>query len=133
MANDTDGLVLALAIDGLTLGDDQLRAVGSSLLALVRYHEHKMKPQVAVYNVAKLLAKSVDVGLAFVPLIAERFPEMSGGELQNHLLQLDNNDLIELRPDSRSERQMTDLELEVCPRGLDNSVLSWVRIRNEDD
>jgi hypothetical protein len=36
-----EGIILALAIDGLSLGDDDLRAVASSLIGLVRYYERK--------------------------------------------------------------------------------------------
>jgi hypothetical protein len=130
MANDTDGLVLALAIDGLTLGDDQLRAIGSSLLALVRYHHRKMiqmNQQVAIYNTAKALAVESSIGLVWVPALAQNFPEIPPREFQDHLLQLDRSDLIELRPDSRGDSWRAD-DAACCPPGPMGSVLSWLRI-----
>lgn len=145
MANDTDGLVLALAIDGLQLGDDSLKAIGRALLDLIRYHDRKMKTMqthtlgynqftlVAIYNVAMMLAERSSIGLGFVPAIAEKFPELTVRDFQNHLLQLDRSDLIELRPDSESYQTISDAHLEVCPRALDNSALAWVRIRKDDD
>jgi hypothetical protein len=136
MANDTDGLVLALAIDGLTLGDDQLRAIGSSLLALVRYHERKyttMNEQVRIYNTAKAMAESSDVGLCYVPTLARMFPELKVIELQNHLLQLDRSNLIELRPDSKSYYDPVWHRDSPCPPGPNGSVLAWIRICNDND
>lgn len=130
MANDTDGLVLALAIDGLQLGDDQLRAIGSSLLALVRYHDRKelqLHPKIAVYNVVKLLSERSSIGMAFIPTIRERFPEMTATELHTHLLQLDRDNMIELRPDSGLGR-FTQFELACCPEGPMRSKLVWCRI-----
>jgi hypothetical protein len=136
MANEHTDLVLALAIDGLTLGNDELRAVGSSLLALVRYHERKyttMNDQVRIYNTAKAMADSSDVGLCYVPTLARMFPELQVSELQTHLLQLDRSDLIELRPDSRGFGTFAHNENETCPPGPNGSVLAWIRICNDDD
>lgn len=135
MANDTDGLVLALAIDGLQLGDDQLRAIGSSLLALVRYHDRKisqMNQQVAIYNTAKALAAESSIGLVWVPALAQNFPEVTPKDFQNHLLQLDSSDLIELRPDSKGDSWRAD-DAACCPPGPMGSVLSWLRICNQNE
>ena len=136
MANETNGLLLALAIDGLTLGDDELRAIGSSLIALVRYHERKqttMNNQVRVYNTAKMLADASDVGLVYVPTLAKMFPELSVSVLQTHLLQLDRANLIELRPDSKGCEEFIRTEGCACPPGPNGSVLSWVRICEADE
>jgi len=41
----TDGVVMALSIDGLQLGDDALRAIGASLIGLIRYCERRAAAQ----------------------------------------------------------------------------------------
>ena len=49
MANDsqngekpiTDGIVMALSIEGLQLGDDDLMAMGRAMIDLIRYHQHR--------------------------------------------------------------------------------------------
>ena len=130
MANESDeGLVCALSIDGLCLGDDELRAVGKSLIGLIRYHDRKeiqLNPKSAVYNVVISLASSSSVGLAFVPTVVERFPEMTREQLHQHLLQLYSDHLIELRPDSGLGR-FSQSELDVCPDGPMGSKLLWAR------
>jgi hypothetical protein len=130
MPLEDDGLVMALSIDGLQLGDDELRAIASSLIGLARYHDRKelqLNPKSAVYNVALTLAGRSSVSLAFVPTIVERFPELTPEQVQQLLLQLDREGLIELRPDGGWGRFSTS-ELAVCPDGPDNSKLLWARV-----
>jgi hypothetical protein len=135
MANDSDdGLVLALSIDGLQLGDDELKAVASSLIGLIRYTDRKelqLNPKSAVYNVILTLAGRSSVSLAFVPTIVERFPEMTPEQVGNHLIQLCREGLIELRCDSGLGR-FTRAELEVCPKGPDDSRMLWARVCEVD-
>jgi hypothetical protein len=130
MANDSDeGLVMALSIDGLELGDENLKAMASSLIGLARYTDRKelqLQPATAVYNVVCVLSERSSVGMAFVPTIVERFPEMTRTELHQHLLQLDRDHLIELRPDSGLGRFM-QCELDACPDGPMGSKLLWAR------
>jgi hypothetical protein len=131
MANETDeGLVLALSIDGLCLGDDDLKAVGKSLLGLIRYHDRKelqLKPKDAVYNVTQVLAARSNIELAFVPDIVERFPEMTAEQVGDHLIQLCREGRIELRCDSGLGR-FTKSELDACPDGTDGSKMLWARV-----
>jgi hypothetical protein len=38
----TDGIVMALSIDGLQLGNDELLAMGRAMIDLIRYHQQKV-------------------------------------------------------------------------------------------
>lgn len=131
MANDSlDGLVLECSVDGLTLGDDELKVCGSALLTLVRYHERRaINLSLAIYEAIESEGCLTSTGLAYLPqVIGKHFKSIGTIELRNTLTNLCRDSLIELRPGDLLDRFDSTWGLVNDPQG---NPMPWARVLTE--
>jgi hypothetical protein len=80
-----------------------------------------------VFDAINHYSKHTSTGLAFVPSVIDKLDDEDPEQVRQVLLQLDREQLIELRPDGGLGR-FTSRELAGCPEGPQGSRLLWIRI-----